>query len=510
MKRKRQPADTHASHTAEDLADIFFTASDLAKVHDIYTCHDFLHSYLNTTQSTPTAVANDDDGNYPPANISLSSMHNLLAELYVDEMLADPLHSTKHRELAVHHSTAALQLWPNNSTAALTLAQLFRENGNLIQALKLYQSVSSRTVPHPEQSSSNDSKDEEDCGDYNWRREFIYAPHHMHCVPVAMCNLAVLLSQLGRHEEADVAIGRIGCTAKIAPEVWQCAHGDEHDSDSSVSVVESPSAASLYPRAIPSKHLQQLQNAFLDKQSYWKQNHYEQQPGYFSWWYDVRQRPSNIVEQLIMNVMMPLVQDQINGSNMHSSSNSSTGSSSIVGAEWWIHKRPRGKNLGHALHWDSDERSVNGVGNVRHPEWSSVCYLSGSGGSISSGRTVVFDARVDDMEYPDKCWVAKPSNNGDVLLFDGELLHGVLPGRRGGGGGRTGNDDTRLTLMVGFWAVDIHAQTGERGGAMSLPRMTRSCTWPNDLKIQESFEGAFEKSQADSKLISSYSSRLVM
>ena len=100
-----------------------------------------------------------------------------------------------------------------------------------------------------------------------------------------------------------------------------------------------------------------------------------------------------------------------------------------------------------------------------------ACDLSGnSGGAASSecsGKTVVFDARADGTDYPQTCWVAKPTGNGDVLVFDGSLLHGVLPGRCRGGDGDNGgdrgsggdaSDDMRLTLMVGFWLVDINGE----------------------------------------------------
>jgi tetratricopeptide (TPR) repeat protein len=547
-KRKRQPTQT-------ELLEAFYSASE-----NICDAKQLLLPFLHLQTNSSRDVAS-----IPSSNVILSSMHNLIAEICVDQMLSDPKHATDHRQEAIRHANNALQHWKHNSTAALTLAQLYRETGELTQALHLYQNVTNRTVPTPiPQPEYSDSEEEEEEEEYNWRNNFIYAPHHHHCLPVAAYNITILLSQLGKHQEAKEAILRLGCTARIAPNVWHCAYGETKINNSTpssspsiqiistknststsssppdqiISTKKSTSTSSsppvqVIPNAIPTLLLNTLRTSFNDKATYWKQNQYDERAGYFSWWYDVTQSPLNPVEELIQKVMLPLVDNN----------------TIIVGAEWWIHKRPIGKNLGHALHWDCDERSLNtnGVHGIQHPIVSSVCYLSGNamhqttsndttdelktnsagksnriitearsnngesgtGGSVlnndhghKSGRTVVFNKQVNSTGLPNKCWVALPETNGTVMLFDGTLLHGVLPGRSGKKKKtkeekEEEQDDTRLTLMVGFWTVDIsRIHEGKEGGrgALKLPRVTRSTTWPNDICRGEGTSGSHSDS----------------
>ena len=74
-------------------------------------------------------------------------------------------------------------------------------------------------------------------------------------------------------------------------------------------------------------------------------------------------------------------------------------------------------------------------------------------------------------------------------MFDGSLLHGVLPGRGADSNANTPtNNDvaerTRLTLMVGFWSIDISQRIKQQGGgrgALMVPRNTKTRTWPRDL-----------------------------
>jgi tetratricopeptide (TPR) repeat protein len=509
---KRKQSGQHRLDAAA-LTEAFFQASDFAEDGRAEASRELLHRVISCTPAQdegyprkyaagattgtatmPLPMAIPMQARVPTPRIILSSMRNLLAEICVDDMLADPMQAAAHRQQAVGHAEVALELWPENSAAALTLAHLLRESGNLRRALALYKDVATRTVPfpsHEETEEENSDSDDEDGTPYDWRREFIYAPHHHNCLPVALSNLAVLLSQMGLHDEAEVAIGRIGCQARIAPNVWRCANNDD---EGAATTTTTPKAAParIYPRAIPKPLLACLQHAFNKDARYWAENHYEENPGYFSWWYNVSMPPLNMVEALIRDIMLPLV-DECNASKFANSDDP------IVGAEWWVHKRKVGRNLGHALHWDTDESSLNRLGaqGLRHPCWSSVCYLGGNS-TESSGKTVVFELRTDGKEYPKKCWVAKPTGNGDVLVFDGSLLHGVLPGRGGSAssgaadaaGGSGDGDDTRLTLMVGFWSVDLMKNrqaskraSRRRGGALSLPRPVRSTQWPNDLDL---------------------------
>ena len=257
MKRKRPAPRLDAAA----LADAFYDASDLAANARVAESRQLLHRMLaqppTCDEIDGTATA---DETIPPPHILLSSCANLLSELCVDDML-DLKHAehaevqlTVHRARAVKHAEHALNLWPENSAAALTLAQLLREAGDLLPALDLYRDVAVRTVPVPSSGDGDKSSS------YDWRREFIRVPHHHFCLPVALSNLAILLSQMGRHDEAEVAIGRLGCNARIDPAVWQCAHSDDEAAVSTTSKENAP--ARVYPRAIPKSRLAHLQSAF--------------------------------------------------------------------------------------------------------------------------------------------------------------------------------------------------------------------------------------------------------
>ena len=254
-----------------------------------------------------------------------------------------------------------------------------------------------------------------------------------------------------------------------------------------------------------------------------------------SWWYDVRSKPTNAVEQLIHDHLLPCTGDA---------------RASIVGAEWWTHTRVAGRNLGHQLHYDTEERVLEDTGDVVHPLLSSVCYLSGGGGA-GGGPTVVFDQVVDDEAGTARGWLATPLDRG-FLTFPGNRLHGVLPGppqrqraeaaepavrrRRAGaraaaskqrrvgstdckacawgpdtagagagGGAGTGagtgacpphtcahvpsstSVTNRLTLMVGFWdtPVGLRGRRPPYSACARLPPNTRRTHWIDTIPLQD-------------------------
>ena len=90
--------------------------------------------------------------------------------------------------------------------------------------------------------------------------------------------------------------------------------------------------------------------------------------------------------------------------------------------EWWAHCRPHG--VGHQVHFDSDNE---GSGGVRNPLVSSAFYLTGGG---VGGPTLVTDQRRvgEGSGLARRGWLVLPEVNR-YLLFDGRLLHGVIPGR---------------------------------------------------------------------------------
>ena len=107
-------------------------------------------------------------------------------------------------------------------------------------------------------------------------------------------------------------------------------------------------------------------------------------------------------------------------------------------AEWWAHCRPH--SAGHQLHFDSDDE---GRGGVRNPIVSTALYLTSGAG----GPTLVTEQRVSDGALATHGWTVFPRANR-LVMFDGRLLHGVIPGR---GVAPAGGAARRITLMIAFW-----------------------------------------------------------
>jgi len=172
------------------------------------------------------------------------------------------------------------------------------------------------------------------------------------------------------------------------------------------------------------------------------------------------------MEEVIVHHLLPLVQKRL--SRCH---NRGTKRPQIVGAEWWTHTREVGVNLGHQLHFDTDEAMLAQTTIPLHPIVSSVLYLTGEG---DAGSTLVLDQTVDAKRLAGGAWKCKPEDNS-FMIFPGDLLHGVLPCRGSSKEGQVlntnGNQNGhhpkhRLTLMVGFWTRNVPE---EINGYASVP-----------------------------------------
>ena len=103
-------------------------------------------------------------------------------------------------------------------------------------------------------------------------------------------------------------------------------------------------------------------------------------------------------------------------------------STTICGFEWWAHTRPIQANLGHNLHFDTDESMLDTEEKVTHPILSSILYLTGGSEHVSSGATIILDETPDSTTVGNTCYLGIPKDN-TFLVFPGNRLHGVLPCR---------------------------------------------------------------------------------
>ena len=139
--------------------------------------------------------------------------------------------------------------------------------------------------------------------------------------------------------------------------------------------------------------------------------------------------------------------------------------------EWWAHCRPH--SSGHQLHFDSDDE---GRGGVRNPVCSTVINISSDVGM--GGETLVTTQTSSGRALATKGWLCANKRNR-LLVFRGDLLHGVVPGPRvatarsnddddddddgGGASKEKARDRRRVTFMVAFWK-DICIQDQEGHG----------------------------------------------
>eukprot|EP00939_MAST-03C_sp_MAST-3C-sp1_P000624 g624.t1 len=417
----------------------------------------------------------------PPLALVISCAHNSISGLYIDAAMKASKQGVLQGDLvdkAVEHALAATKIWKENAMAHINLANVHRGRGNIEKALEHFQFVvsiepSSRRWRRSQEASSNASVDgNKDTWFYRW----VVEPR-LSCFSVARYMEALLLSQLGRHKEAIEPLRSFRFRYRIASSVWTTAAngpGRLHASQTSTT----SSLASHFAKAVPLSLSKALRCAFAPDSEYWEKTQYSDR-GYFSFWYDTRKPPSNAVEFLIKTRLLPL-----------------TGRTDIIGCEWWAHTRVAGRNLGHQLHFDTEESMVEKHGTISHPVVSSVTYLSGQG---FGGPTLVFDQRVDDRAGATRGALVWPLDDS-FMTFPGDRLHGVLPARasqspppsssssaavrpkkRAKTTSETHTATQRLTLMVGFWNVDVVRLGGRRrrlGPCSPFPRETRRSTWP--------------------------------
>ena len=130
--------------------------------------------------------------------------------------------------------------------------------------------------------------------------------------------------------------------------------------------------------------LSHLQHVFRPSSPFWSEHQYNlianssRTAGYFSYVYDLRELPSNSIEQVIcvlfekVKEMFPSIKDNKNNKSGNKSSKRDSKKDAEKGgengegergegeecvyAEWWVHTRPH--SSGHQLHFDSDNEGI--------------------------------------------------------------------------------------------------------------------------------------------------------
>jgi hypothetical protein len=259
---------------------------------------------------------------------------------------------------------------------------------------------------------------------------------------IAQYELALLLHSLGRHKEGDELASALGFRYRLNDAIFEGKGGAASDGVSGM--------VCAHDGAVPDALLNQLQKVFAAESDFWGEHGYPTD-SFFS--YNQPLSPlgatarapakkrkmeagkeggasskgeaslkgggeegapaGGALMRQLGEVLIPLAEEFL------------TGKPDVESMEWWAHKRS-GRGAGHQLHFDLDEVAVAEEGTYPHPLVSVVLYLQGCG-----GPTLVTDVRVADAGTGGAAAKARaflcPPAAGRLLLFSGDLMHGVCP-----------------------------------------------------------------------------------
>lgn len=208
-------------------------------------------------------------------------------------------------------------------------------------------------------------------------------------------------------------------------------------------------SANAWDKVLPSNLLAKLSTVFAADSSFWTSHNYsdgssqgEPPSPYFSYIVPLKQEQPQ--QGTVLTDIMRLLQSHI--------AEFLPDVMECSAAEWWCHCRPHAS--GHQLHFDSDDE---GRGGVRNPVASCVLSLTEGVG----GETLVTTQTSTATSLAGKDgWLCQGKRNR-LLAFQGNLLHGVVPGSAS----KSSHDTARrITFMVAFWER-IRVQDDEGPGS---------------------------------------------
>lgn len=292
--------------------------------------------------------------------------------------------------------------------------------------------------------------------------------------------LAMLLAQEGRAPEACIHMRRLAFRYQLANEVLHYAEaGAPSSAFGGAALAESLKTCSRYAAivdaALPSSMSAHLLKIFAPTSSFWREHDYANpQCGYFSYLHPLPgAAPDNAtlgattLDAIIQHVHR-MVCEQLPAVRR------------ARYAEWWAHCRRHSR--GHQLHFDSDNEG-EGADGPRHPIISTVVYLTCAVG----GPTLITNQTLKSDRLADQGWLIHPRENR-LAMFDGNVLHGVIPGRSFPADAASGVEVRapdgglrRTTFMIAFWEDIVSAQKrpdGRPGAAIPFPGSPLATTAP--------------------------------
>ena len=318
-------------------------------------------------------------------------------------------------------------------------------------------------------------------------------------------KLALMLLQSGRSTEADQILTTLQYTCRLSELLFNYPFEEENSSngpnqkknDYFISTVP----CRVFNHFVTKQEMHMFQTVFQDPRSdYWTDHHYSVEPPspYFSYLIPLQPPPppdpsllhddnSNIGIVAFVHRLRNYLQAHFPVA--HASY-----------CEMWAHNRYHA--TGHQFHFDSDNEGCTGRV-LRNPICSCIVYLSDE---KVGGPSIITHQRLASHSLATKGWMCHPKL-GRLVVFDGTVLHGVIPGKPVdsalGGGPRdvTKIDDDshhagseqsssnnfptgrRVSVMFAFWRKirlrehDTNVVGG--GAAQSLPE---SPEWAKQLR----------------------------
>lgn len=293
---------------------------------------------------------------------------------------------------------------------------------------------------------------------------------------IAAYELALLLSQRGRHSEADELLSGLGFIYKLSPIIF-----DRTCIDRSKGAAN---AVAAFDHALPPSIFEPLCNAFSETSPFWAEHGYPT-PCFFSYNEPLHSSSSSTKSRrrlrhqpleaplirAVAECVRPLAESAF--PTLFNIDSTAKKRRTIVSVEWWAHLRQTDSGGGHQLHFDLDEAGLSMLPEgaaPAHPLVSCVLYLTGPNAGVNSdvsdmAPTIVTDQSLAHGSQAAHAWLCPPALNR-LLLFDGGLLHGVVPCST-----KTGvNPEPRVTLMLGLWG-DSPRPTLHKGGGSLGPNM---------------------------------------
>jgi len=279
-------------------------------------------------------------------------------------------------------------------------------------------------------------------------------------VEEARKRLFLLLCQAGKDHEVAPRMRRKGFTARLARGILNYTEAPllAYNKTKSTFV-----PCAVFDNVLPSSALEALVNVFCPVDAnYWNAHGYCVEPPtpFFSYVLPMAEANSYGAMGILAMAVKAHAKEHF-GDKVDRS----------VYAEFWAHNRPHA--CGHQMHFDSDDEGRNGI---RNPLAGSIFYLGADG---LGGPSLVTDQPFGAQQLARCGWFCWPKKNR-LVVFDGTMLHGVIPGK----GFVSDLTKRRVTLMVALWeTIKVRPGVGP-GSARPLPSKVETRTthqWLRDL-----------------------------